>query len=243
MIPALIAAGASIAGGLINKSASDKANEQNAANALRQEALQREFAQSGIQWKVADARKAGVHPLYALGASTHSYSPTTVGAVADTSLGSAVASSGQDISRAIHSTRTNDQRLDAFTKTSQDLTLQKMGLENGILAAQLAKLNGIGPAMPALTDKNPLEGQGNSKRPNLTLPHGLTIIPDRRESQAKNWEDEYGEVADVVGAFRILKDAGIGIGNYLGSKRVQEEKYNRAQPRSNRPWISDQFRR
>lgn len=32
--------------------------------------FQREFAQNGISWKVADAKRAGIHPLYALGAST-----------------------------------------------------------------------------------------------------------------------------------------------------------------------------
>lgn len=43
----------------------DYANAQN-------NATQREFAQNGIQWKVEDAKKAGIHPLYALGASTAS---------------------------------------------------------------------------------------------------------------------------------------------------------------------------
>lgn len=41
-----------------------KANKQNLA-------LQKDFANNSIQWKVADARKAGIHPLYALGASTN----------------------------------------------------------------------------------------------------------------------------------------------------------------------------
>lgn len=37
-------------------------------------ALQREFAQHGIRWRVRDARKAGLHPLAALGASGAAYS-------------------------------------------------------------------------------------------------------------------------------------------------------------------------
>lgn len=40
--------------------------------------LQREFAQMGIQWKVADAKAAGIHPLYALGASTNAGIPIQV---------------------------------------------------------------------------------------------------------------------------------------------------------------------
>ena len=39
---------------------------------------QKEFAQNGIRWKVADAKAAGLHPLAALGASTASYSPSAV---------------------------------------------------------------------------------------------------------------------------------------------------------------------
>jgi hypothetical protein len=41
--------------------------------------LQREFAQHGISWKVADAARAGIHPLAALGVQTHSASPVHVG--------------------------------------------------------------------------------------------------------------------------------------------------------------------
>jgi hypothetical protein len=41
-----------------------KANEANIA-------LQREFAQKSIQWKTADAKAAGLHPLAALGAQTN----------------------------------------------------------------------------------------------------------------------------------------------------------------------------
>lgn len=41
--------------------------------------LQKEFAQHGIRWKVADAKAAGLHPLYAVGASTSSAMPITVG--------------------------------------------------------------------------------------------------------------------------------------------------------------------
>lgn len=44
-----------------------------------QQEFQREMAKMGIQWRVADAEAAGVHPLYALGASVPSGSPISVG--------------------------------------------------------------------------------------------------------------------------------------------------------------------
>lgn len=49
-------------------------------NANKQEKLQKEFAQNAIQWKAADAEKAGISKIFAMGAPTVSYSPTSVGA-------------------------------------------------------------------------------------------------------------------------------------------------------------------
>lgn len=40
--------------------------------------LQKQFAQYGIRWRAEDARKAGLHPLAALGASTSSFSPVHI---------------------------------------------------------------------------------------------------------------------------------------------------------------------
>lgn len=98
---ALIGAGSSLLGGLL----SNRANRRTvAANAQ----AQREFAQQGVRWKVEDARAAGIHPLYALGAQTHSFSPI---AVSD-SMGPALASAGQDIGRAVQATRTQEERTD-----------------------------------------------------------------------------------------------------------------------------------
>lgn len=92
-----------LVGGLINKDASRKAAGINRD-------MQRDFAQKGVRWKVEDAKAAGIHPLYALGASTHSFTPSFVG---DQSLGNAVADMGQDISRAMHATRTEEERKQA----------------------------------------------------------------------------------------------------------------------------------
>jgi len=122
--------------------------------------LQKEFAQSGIQWKVEDAKKAGIHPLAALGAQTASFSPVSVGG----GLPAALAAGGQDISRAINSTRPESARLDAYSKTIQDLNVQRLGLENQLLSSQIAKINQAGtpPAMPTAGDRFLIDGQGNS---------------------------------------------------------------------------------
>lgn len=206
--PALIGAGASIIGGLMGKSSQDEANRINQENALRQEALQKEFAQSGIQWKVQDAQKAGIHPLYALGANTVNYAPHSVGAVADTSLPNAISRSGQDISRALEATRTADASDAAFVKTSRDLSLQKAGLENELLATQVAKMRGqIGPTMPGLTDKNPIEGQPAPR--SVTLFNDFRVPTNPRESQQDDISKEYGDegLPQLPGQYRFMRDS------------------------------------
>lgn len=149
MIPAIIGAGASLLGGLFGMSQADK-----------QAQMQKEFAQNGVQWKVADAKKAGIHPLAALGAQTISYSPMSVGM----DMGTGIANAGQDIAQGIHRTRTQSQKADAYTKTAQDLSLQRMGLENQLLASQIAKVNQVGsaPPMAAATDPYLIGGQTQS---------------------------------------------------------------------------------
>lgn len=236
-ISAGISAAASIFGGLLNKSSNDKTNSANLAfqreQLARQEALQREFAQSGIQWKVQDAQKAGIHPLYALGANTVSYAPSTVGnpLVADTSLGSGVASAGQDISRALTATRTGEQRADAFTKTAQALTIQKMGLENDLLASQVAKMRGqVGPPLPALTDSD-FVGTGRSPIPRpdprgpamVALdagPFGKSYVRVRPgEATQDDLEKHLGEPADVYGWAKLIRAFDQNITGYHDSVR------------------------
>ena len=85
---AAIGAGSSILGGILDRRQADQLNASN-------QAVSREFAQHGIRWKVADAKAAGLHPLYAMQGSGATYSPTT--AFAPSQVGRA----GAQISQAI----------------------------------------------------------------------------------------------------------------------------------------------
>lgn len=141
MLGALISAGSSIIGGLMGKASADKARDAAIQQNYDNIQAQKEFAQAGIRWKVADAKAAGIHPLYALGASTPSFSPVSSNFTADTSMANAMAAAGQDIGRAINSTRTASERGNAFNEAVQKLSLEKMGLENQILRSDLASKN------------------------------------------------------------------------------------------------------
>lgn len=157
MLGSVISAVGNVVGGLIGQRSEEKMAAKNIA-------AQKEFAQQGIRWKVEDAKAAGLHPLAALGAQTNSFSNV----VGSNSLGTGLAAAGQDIGRAIDSTRSQDAKVDAYTQAVQGLQLQRLGLENDLLktqiASQIAKTRQAGnpPAMPNVTDRYLVEGQGNT---------------------------------------------------------------------------------
>ncbi|UDN67860.1 DNA pilot protein [robinz microvirus RP_153] len=97
--PALIGGGAALAGGLFSSLFGRRQQK-------RSEEKQEEFAKHGIQWKVADARAAGLHPLFALGASTPGFSPT----IASDPIGPAIASAGQNVARAAMASAPDSER-------------------------------------------------------------------------------------------------------------------------------------
>jgi hypothetical protein len=120
---------------------------------------QKKFAQNQIQWRVEDARKAGIHPIFALGATPMQYSPQAVG-----DIGSSFAEMGQNISRsrmaaadraeraAVLAASSGDRALARYREgVAFDLATQRGQLENQLLASQIATLsNGqLPPPNPA----------------------------------------------------------------------------------------------
>lgn len=89
----------------ISSETAERLNKEN-------QALQREFAQHGVRWRVEDAKAAGLHPLYALHSGGASFTPTVaMGAAQDTSgSGRALADMGQNLSRAMMAQQTDAQR-------------------------------------------------------------------------------------------------------------------------------------
>lgn len=190
ILGSLIGAGSSLLGGLLGASEAKK-NRQ----------LQKQAMYNGIQIKVADAEKAGIHPLYALGASTFSPTPIMSG------MPEAVSNAGQDISRAVSAAQDGRERASVYSKALQSLQLERGSLENELLRSQIRKLNSAGspPVSPGPGDGNVIDGQGDTRAPVSAL--GLTVHPKKSESQAQDLENEYGEVADFVGGIRLARDA------------------------------------
>lgn len=138
---AAIPAIASLAGGLINSSNQKSAQSQAADAQANQIELQKQFAQSGLQWRANDAiaayKATGIHPLAMLGVQGPSYTPTNVVGSTDTSIGDAVSNAGQGISRAMLATASEENRREAM-KPLLALQLERGGLENELLRMRIA---------------------------------------------------------------------------------------------------------
>lgn len=118
------------------------ADNRIAANRAQEEYdRQKEFAQMGIRWKVDDAKAAGLHPLAALGASTTSYSPQSVGA-APYRGGDEFVAMGQGLERAINAGQTPEERritqakIDYSEGQAENMRLQNRLLENQLNQSQ-----------------------------------------------------------------------------------------------------------
>lgn len=190
-------------GSIFGSSKADKAAEENIK-------LQREFAQQGIRWKVEDAKAAGIHPLFALGAQTTAFQPVSVG-------GADWGTTGQNIGSAMGAMLTPKEKQDGFAKTVQNLTLEKMGLENEVLRSQLRlQLQpGRGPGMPV---PRSIDGQGSTT---MTTAGGVTVNVNPANTPAQDWENQYGEIGGELG----------GLGNLATDVWQTIDKAIKAQPK------------
>lgn len=149
----------SIAGGLIGAHNSNNIAAQNIA-------MQKEFAQNGIRWKVEDAKRAGIHPLFALGANTSSFTPVG-GYSGDYGVSDALSSMGQSIDRAKQAKMTPAERAVEQAKADQAYDLDIRQKEANITAtmAQASYYARLGqqqvPSMPGLENRV-IEGQANA---------------------------------------------------------------------------------
>lgn len=190
----LISAGASLASGLLGRSAAKDAAAQNQANFQQNIDLQKTFAKEGIRWKVEDAKKAGIHPLFALGAQTTSFAPQSISTPADNSVATAVANMGQDVGRAVNATRTSPERIEAKAATA--LHLESLQLDNQIkratLASSVARLNQqTNPALPSGDFVVPEKTKAEERQP-LML-DGSRIKTSPGTSPGNAWEDQLGD--------------------------------------------------
>ena len=193
---------ATIGSGIMSYFGAKDANKANAAAAERNIQMQEEFAKQGIRWKVNDARKAGIHPLYALGAQTTSFSPVSVGATNEMAgPAAAMASLGQDLSRSVNATRTTSERGHAVAAT--EIQLEGLKLDNEIKRASLASAiqrlkQNENPPFPGILP----EGKLDDTTP--LVAGGTKLDLDRRWSDGQTFEDRWGEWGGSLAGLAVL---------------------------------------
>lgn len=105
---AIASAAGSVLGGILDRNSASDARHDDAVQRDIDRQLQKDFAQQGIRWKVDDAKAAGLHPLYAIGANTTSYQPVSIGG--SSGGGSTYSDMGQNIGRALQAQQTSEER-------------------------------------------------------------------------------------------------------------------------------------
>lgn len=177
---AVLSGGLNAVGSYLSGNAADKASKKAYKRA-------KEFAQSGIQWKVADANAAGINPYFALGAPTATYSDSGVGV---DPVGEAMSAMGQSLGRAALA---NAPAPDKMAAALQPLMLEKAGLENDYLRAKIAselRLStqaGTGPGLPV-----PIAG---------------TNVPVQYPGLGQEAENHYSDIGGLVyGGAAMLND-------------------------------------
>jgi len=186
----VVSAVGSIAGGILGANSA-----QNVAS-MNYEA-QKEFAQNGIRWKVEDAKRAGIHPLYALGASTQGYSPSG-GYTGDFGISDAAAQFGQGYERAQQAKMTKEERdkqdiRDAIQDMAalEDLNQKRRMndaqirlanseiFRNFALSTNALRKTGLPPAMPGGLG-GVIAGQGNSYATGQTTPEISSVVTSEK---------------------------------------------------------------
>ena len=186
----IVSAVGSIAGGILGANSA-----QNVAG-MNYEA-QKEFAQNGIRWKVEDAKRAGIHPLYALGASTQGYSPSG-GYTGDYGISDAAAHFGQGYERAQQAKMTKEERdkqdvrdaiqdMAALEDLNQKRRLNDAQIRlanseifrNFALSTNALRKTGLPPVMPGGLG-GVIAGQGNSYATGQTTPEISSVVTSEK---------------------------------------------------------------
>jgi hypothetical protein len=161
-------------GGLLGDKATTSANNSNIA-------LQKEMAQKGIQWRVEDAKAAGISPLAALGAQTSS---PTIGVMANTSVANAVSKAGQALS---------DKKINDLNAQLLESQIKNNNAQSTMYLAEAQRANSQASNV----------NQGGA----MTMPFGWETWLQGPSVQQQEVEDAYGGVVgEAYGIGRFGQD-------------------------------------
>lgn len=182
------------------------AQRENVAANMRQ---QMELARHGIRMRVEDAKESGIHPLYAIGAPSISWTPVPVGGAPATDYADQFGKMGQDLTRAFAASESAPAKISSIQRaqqtTSNNLDLENKKLRNDLLKIQIQKAtapgNPPGVAFPVA------EGKGEDN-PSMMI-GGSRVAEDPGWSPAKTAADRWGDeslATNAYGNIRAIRD-------------------------------------
>lgn len=214
--PAIAGVG-SLIGGLFGKSSADKANKMSHQLAQQQMHIQQEAMHHGIRWRAEDAKRAGIHPVYALGAGAPTYSPVSTNFSAPS--GDAFARAGQNFGRAIDAGLNAPQRqkMREYHAQVMQKKLTNMDLQNEMLKSQIQRMNQAGQAIarPSFSGSRGAAGK---------LPAGqgaLVIDQPLKRTASKDGVIEPGRV--VSGGFLKTKTGYTPVKSKDAAERLEDD--------------------
>uniref|UniRef100_A0AAU8AV95 DNA pilot protein n=1 Tax=Dulem virus 110 TaxID=3145587 RepID=A0AAU8AV95_9VIRU len=136
-IGGIVGGAANVVGGILGMNSQDKANaaisEANAANlalAREQFEYQKELHKNQMQWRVEDAKKAGLHPMAAIGLQGSSFSPVSSSFTPlQANDYSWIGDLGQSAGYAAMKAKDKDQQREAFALAAKEANLQSQNME------------------------------------------------------------------------------------------------------------------
>jgi hypothetical protein len=190
-IGAAIGAAARLAGGFLKSRSQKAANKTNIALKEKDVAYQTEFAQNGIRWRVEDARAAGISPLAAMGANTHSYTPSAIGVTPEDGVAEGISRAGGNIDRAIRATQSERARLENDLLRSQ---IKGQEIENAVKISNNARM-GANPNPPGPGSNFIVPGQVQSG-----LKGDIRVMPRKTVARAHgtNSSVSTGNIPDIA---------------------------------------------
>lgn len=194
---ALGAIGGALLGGMFQKEANDD-------NRAAQEA----FAQHGVRWRVADAKAAGLHPLYALQGAGASYTPSAQPVM----TAAEGANMGQAVGRAIAGNQLEDAQLALVKSQARKTEMETLQLASEIKLQEQRALasNQVAQAFPVRMPGAP-EGSNLGQ----INPDGSWMLPQPTPLAPYQRVPPYLASAEGKPALRIWNVAGVPGGQVL----------------------------
>lgn len=192
MWPAIIGAGASLIGSAISARGASKTRK------LAGKQFDAQMDET-IQRRVTDAKKAGIHPLYALGASSGASPTASISGQSSTGsiIGTGIAEAGRQIQSAMDPvSRAQVRQLDASAGRDE---AEALYIASKTKREEQEAISGPVSTFPA-TEPSPFRG----KPIGIDTPMGL--FKPERPNMAEDLEQHYGGAMDALGLVQFLDE-------------------------------------